>query len=138
MNKVQYVAGLYHNGGDGFSLLIRKNKPGHWQHGKHNLLGGHIEPQERPEMAMIREFKEECGLQTKTSQWKHALVLSGPTWVVHFFVMQGPTFDAVSSPEGEVEWHFGIPETVIPNLKWIIPLLKDKTIQFPIHIQDSK
>lgn len=136
MNKIQYVAGLYYN--ERFNLLIRKNKPNHWQHGKHNLLGGRIEDQERPEMAMIREFKEECGQQTSTRDWKHALVLTGPSWVVHFYVMEGPTFTPFSSDEGPVEWHFGIPQTAITNLHWIIPLLRDQTILFPVHIQDSK
>jgi ADP-ribose pyrophosphatase YjhB (NUDIX family) len=135
--KRQMVAGLYYTA-EGFHLLIQKNKPGHWQHGRHNLLGGHVEPQERPEMAMVREFKEEAGLNTTTGQWKHALVLSGPDWVVHFYVLEGASFTPGPCDEGNIEWHFGIPKTALGNLHWIIPLLKDKTIIFPIHIQDSK
>ena len=137
MSKKQMVAGLYHDGAR-FVLLIKKNKPGHWQHGRHNLLGGHVEPMERLDMAMVREFKEETGLQTKTSDWKHCIVLSGPDWVVHFFVMEGPTFTPIECDEGLVEWHADIPKTALNNLRWIIPLMLDNHLVFPIHIQDTK
>jgi len=45
-----------------FFLALRDNKPGipfpnHW-----DLIGGHVEDGETPEEALLREFKEELGL----------------------------------------------------------------------------
>lgn len=135
---IRYVAGLYCSGDKRFNLLIKKNKPGHWQHEKINLIGGHIEEYESDAEAMAREFKEETGEQTYPSSWKHCITLRGPTWVVYFFFMTGPTFIPIPCDEGEVAWHGDIPPSVIPNLHWIIPLLKDETVVFPIYITDSR
>lgn len=138
--KTQYVAGLYSADQGRFMLFLRKKKPGHWQDGRHNLLGGHIEPDESPKDAMVREFFEEAGVRTNPNAWNLKLVLSGPTWVVHFFHMEGTTQQTimVDHAEGTNEWHADIPKTAIPNLHWIVPMMLDKTILFPIHVQDSK
>ena len=50
-------------------LLIRKNRPT-WQAGKLNAIGGKIEETDlSPLFALIREVKEETGLETYESQW---------------------------------------------------------------------
>jgi 8-oxo-dGTP diphosphatase len=48
-----------------FLLYLRDNKPGipfpdHW-----DLIGGHVENGETPEVALVREFKEELDLDLK-------------------------------------------------------------------------
>ena len=48
-----------------FLLYLRDNKPGipfpdHW-----DLIGGHVEEGETPEEALVREVKEELGLNLK-------------------------------------------------------------------------
>lgn len=138
--KTQYVAGLYTAENRRFKLFLRKNKPGHWQHEKHNLLGGHIESGENAFEAMVREFKEEAGIKTKISDWGQKLLLTGPTWAVHFFHMDGVIDQNIftNHAEGTNEWHENIPQTAIPNLHWIVPMMLDMTIIFPIHIMDSK
>lgn len=52
-----------------FLLALRDNKswipfPNHW-----DLIGGHVEEGETPEEALIREFKEELGLDLKDYQF---------------------------------------------------------------------
>lgn len=49
-------------------LLVRKTRPD-WQFGKYNGIGGHMEPGEPALGCMVREFKEETGLVTSTSDW---------------------------------------------------------------------
>lgn len=63
-------------------VLIRKNHPD-WMKGKLNAVGGKIEPGEEPRMAMIREFKEETGVEILG--WNHYLVLGGSGFKVHCY-----------------------------------------------------
>lgn len=135
---IEYVAGLYCTYDKRLNLLLKKNKPGHWQHDKFNLYGGHIEAGETPQAAMIREFKEETGYRTVLGQWKHCITLMGPGWIVYFFIMDGPSFAIIDSDEGVGSWHGDVPKSAIPNLHWIIPLMKDQTVIFPVTIKDSR
>jgi 8-oxo-dGTP pyrophosphatase MutT (NUDIX family) len=45
-------------------VMIRKNRP-HWQAGKLNMPGGHIEPDEAPVKTAARELFEETGMLAK-------------------------------------------------------------------------
>jgi 8-oxo-dGTP diphosphatase len=61
----QIAAIILENDKEEFLLYLRDNKPGipfpdHW-----DLIGGHIEEGETPEEALVREFKEELGLDLK-------------------------------------------------------------------------
>jgi 8-oxo-dGTP diphosphatase len=78
----KYVVGFAFNGD--FVLLIKKEKP-QWQKGLYNGLGGHIEENEQPVAAMVREFKEECGIDTDETQWDEFAVMKGDDWVCHCF-----------------------------------------------------
>jgi 8-oxo-dGTP diphosphatase len=62
-----YVCGFLFTPDQRKVVLIRKNKP-EWQKGLLNGVGGHIENGEHPLEAMIREFKEETGLNKPN--WK--------------------------------------------------------------------
>ena len=61
MAKTRYVVGFAFDHKLEGVLLCQKNRP-EWQAGKLNGLGGKIENGESPIEAMIREFKEEAGL----------------------------------------------------------------------------
>lgn len=89
---------------------------------------------------MVREFKEEAGVNTSEHNWFLRLVLNGPDWVVYFYTTVGAEFIPPQCNEGTLEWHFYDPPPIgtIPNLKWIIPLCFDTTIMHPITIMDSK
>lgn len=66
---VDYVLGFAFDESRDNILLIKKTKP-EWQKGFLNGIGGKIEEGEWPEEAMIREFKEECGIDTTKRDWK--------------------------------------------------------------------
>ncbi|HXA34009.1 MAG TPA: NUDIX domain-containing protein [Acidimicrobiales bacterium] len=46
---------------DGAILLVRRGRPP--QAGRWSVPGGHVEPGERPEAAVVRELREETGLR---------------------------------------------------------------------------
>jgi 8-oxo-dGTP diphosphatase len=112
-------------------LLIRKRRPA-WQAGKLNGLGGKIEPGESPLDAMRREFHEEAGVDL--ADWEEVLQLSGTddagsglSWRGHFFRAFGDVDQPRSMTDEQLERHdvAALPADVIPNLRWMIPLMLD-------------
>lgn len=65
----QYVLGFAFSRDKKDIVLISKLKP-EWQKGKLNGVGGKIESNEKRYHAMIREFKEETGVDTNITQWE--------------------------------------------------------------------
>lgn len=63
-----YVLGFAFDASFKHVLLVFKNRPS-WQQGKLNGVGGHLEVGECPLSAMVREFKEETGIQTDVHDW---------------------------------------------------------------------
>lgn len=62
----RYVLGLAFT--ESGVVMVQKNRPA-WQAGKLNFVGGKLERGERPIDCMVREFLEETGVQTTTSDW---------------------------------------------------------------------
>lgn len=133
----EYVAGFMFDG-DNVALVV-KNRPD-WQRGKLNGIGGKIEPGETPIQAMVREFKEETGHETKPYIWGEFAVLRGDGFVVHFFWSVGDhrhlstvtDEQIVSVPTDTVNVH-----NAVPNLTWLIPMARsivwDATNTFQIQ-----
>lgn len=103
---------------------------------KSNGLGGKIIIGESPVECIVREVKEESGIETKESQWKFMGVINGITWKVWVFstsVEKKVDFPTIS--EGTLRWHpsDALPENRVTNLTWIIPFVlekwKDPTLQ---------
>jgi 8-oxo-dGTP diphosphatase len=67
---VDYVLGFAFDERKEHLLLIKKTKPA-WQKGFLNGIGGKIEEGETPHDSMIREFKEECDIDTIWREWKY-------------------------------------------------------------------
>jgi 8-oxo-dGTP diphosphatase len=63
-----YVLGFMFDSQEEKVLMIEKKRP-EWQAGNLNGIGGKVEAGESPEKALVREFLEETGLQTDTSDW---------------------------------------------------------------------
>lgn len=65
----RYVLGFAFNSDYTEVALIKKNRPD-WQKGKYNGIGGKVEEGEPEILAMVREFKEETGIETLPEWWK--------------------------------------------------------------------
>jgi 8-oxo-dGTP diphosphatase len=118
-----YSAGFLFSHAKDRVLLIRKNRPA-WMHGMLNGIGGHIEPGETPHDCMVRECKEETGLDVP--EWKQFVTLRIPSKaVIHFFASTGPVFHARKTTDEELYLAYTAEVNslhTIPNLRWLIPM----------------
>lgn len=124
--KKYYVAGFLFSEDYSHVALIRKLKPA-WQNQKLNGIGGKIELyDESPLYAMIREFKEEAGMEVKS--WVEFCKLSGKDFEVYFYKATGDLSKVISMEEEKIEiinvTNIQYEET-LGNLQWLIPLALD-------------
>ncbi len=129
LDKKQYVASFIFNSSLTKVLLIHKNRPD-WQKGKMNGVGGKIEPGEQPIQAIVREVWEESGLKISGKEWDLFAEEQGIDWKVYFFtaIYQGKLSDMQDKTDEHLEWVSItlLPNKVISNLHWLIPLSLDK------------
>ena len=116
--KKQYVVGFLFK--DDKVALIHKNRPD-WQKGKINGIGGHIEKGETPLEAMRREFSEEAG--GLLDGWEYYCTMHYPEADIFMFRLFGD-YEITTKTDEAVEWFNvnNLPDNVIPNLTWLIPL----------------
>lgn len=118
----RYVVGFMFDETGTRVLLIRKTRPA-WQAGKLNGIGGRIEDGETSDGAMHREFVEEVGIDCQS--WKYFCTLSDERqWQIDFFYAVGNVWEAqvLTDERPEVAGINDLPSTVIPNLRWLIPM----------------
>lgn len=139
----QYVLGFAFSRTRDVIALIEKQKPD-WQKGKFNGIGGKIEPEDSsPRDAMIREFKEETGVQTFYGGelgWNHFATMTfdddimGGKAVVYCFrmfssqVYQCKTIESEQIKLFDLTGLAGLP--LIDNLPVLIPMALHQGIKF--------
>jgi 8-oxo-dGTP diphosphatase len=109
--------------------LIQKNRPAEMA-GKWNGIGGKIEAGERAVDAMVREFKEETGVNSSPMVWQHFATLRDATYQIHAFVTIWPPefLDLVRTVESEEVRVFDGDVlvrgdvTLMSNLRWLMPM----------------
>ena len=97
---------------DGKVLLILRNKKENDIHkGKMIGVGGHIEKDESPEQCIIREVKEETGLDVKDPKLKAVIHFHNPSdvpeWLVNFYHItdvEGELIPKEEQIEGDLIW----------------------------------
>lgn len=134
-----YVLGFMFSHDKQRVALIKKEKP-EWQRGKLNGIGGKIEEGESPVEAMVREFREEGGVDTPPAQWLQYCIMGCPTgddpWQVYCFTTIGDVdhLHTVTSEKITLEYTICVrpfePKTV-ENLSWLVPLALD-------HLEDRR
>ena len=101
-------------------LLINKLK----QAGKLNGVGGKIEDGEHKHTAMVREFQEETGMDVPESLWRQYCTTEARDGTVYFFTATVNFNSTIGLCQPEAEWVdcVSLPENVIDNLRWLIPM----------------
>jgi len=100
---IEYVVGFAFSRYGNKVALIRKNKPD-WQAGKLNGIGGKVEKDEYHFDAMVREFREETGVQTNNQDWDLVTTLTSNTWKMTVFkaFLEPEDFRSIRTIEEEV------------------------------------
>lgn len=126
----KYVLGFAFNSAKNYVVLIKKNKP-KWQKGCFNGVGGKIEGDEIPAEAMVREFKEETGLETTMFQWIYLGTMGNSQWICHLFTSHGDGLMKVETTTDEEVSVFPVEEVLngdyrtISNIPFLIELCRD-------------
>jgi 8-oxo-dGTP pyrophosphatase MutT (NUDIX family) len=111
-------------------LLILKNRP-EWQAGDLNGVGGHIKENESPLQAMEREMLEEAGLGPLDAIEPWKLIAVGQCRMdakLHIFANRAQIDECISMTDERIsiEPIVDLPENIISNLRWLIPLCIDQ------------
>ena len=137
---IRYVCGFAFNKSESKVILIRKEKP-EFQKGKLNGVGGKIKHQEGTVEAMIREFKEEVGVDTFKENWQEVLVIHGDTHELHYLTARLWDNNLKEVTQMEIEEPIIINTDslnnyeIMPDLKWVIPLCREQYIKLPIRME---
>ena len=126
-----YVVGFCFNSDKSEVALIRKNHPD-WQKNKLNGIGGKMDESELHYEAMIREFKEEAGVQTKVTDWKlFAHLASDNFYLFCYACFDDNIYKSVYSCEQEKIERWNVADLLenrvemISNLPWLINMCLD-------------
>lgn len=125
-------------------ILIKREKED-WYKGYANGPGGHVEPRERPEDAIAREFEEEAGIRVPRDCWRELVVMTvRDEKIVHFFAadLDGDLLNQArtASDEGEI-FRAAVEhiheQLLVPPAHWIIPLALDPDVSLPLMIASN-
>ncbi|PHM66910.1 NUDIX domain-containing protein [Xenorhabdus sp. KJ12.1] len=135
---IHYVTGFMFSEDKKHVALISKLQPS-WQKGQLNGIGGKIEIGETPQQAMAREFAEEAGINTQPEEWKLFTVLTRPdAYQVNFLYTYDDRVYSAKSVEKEIVNIYeaqSLPDNVIYNLRWLIPMALDEHLRFDRSIE---
>lgn len=137
---IKYTLGFIFNETRNKILLLKMDKPGRWNDGQINGIGGKLDLKELPYECMVRECLEETGMLI--NHWQYAGVYDGSDnppnndesknefkVFTYFTVIKEAYFkNDFKSLEGELKW-YDISEIMslktVANLKWMVPFCLD-------------
>ncbi len=125
-----YVLGFLFREHKGPAVLIKKQKP-EWQRGLLNGVGGKIELNEPPFNAMVREFKEETGVNTVHIPWRMFCKMQGDDFIIYCFTaIDKYCYEYASTQESEEiekhDMHKLLYHPHVSNLQWLMSMASDK------------
>lgn len=133
-----YVLALLFTPDRGRVVLVRKTRPA-WQAGKVNAPGGKVLPGETPAEATRREVREETGVDVE--EWTEILKWDDPIYRMHVMrAVDAKAWDARTAEDQEVFLSDvrALPENVIDNIRWLIPLALDDEVRLPLEVRSAK
>ncbi|HSU92085.1 MAG TPA: NUDIX domain-containing protein [Gemmatimonadaceae bacterium] len=135
--KPAFVLALLYSVDRRHVVLMRRTRPA-WQAGRVNALGGRLQPGESAAAAARREVREECGVDV--AEWREVLVWDDAEYMMH--VMRGVSEQALEARTIEDQEVFladvrALPDNVIDNLRWLVPLALDADVAFPIVVRSA-
>ena len=133
--KQQYVIGFMFDNHDMENvLLIYKLHGPKCILNRWNGIGGHVELNEEPVDAMVREFQEEAGVHTLPLQWNKFCEMMGDDFIVYcYWTINVTGFHQAKTMTDEPIKAITVnelpnrPISLAPNLAWFILFLRDKT-----------
>ena len=102
---------------DKYLMLHRVKKKNDLNHDKWIGIGGKSEKDETPEECLLREAREETGLELTDYRFRGIVVFISNEWeteYMHLFTADGYTGEVKECNEGELVW---IPKKEVMNLK---------------------
>lgn len=138
----KYVLGFAFSRNKNEIALILKDRP-EWQKGKINGIGGKVEPEDFDiTSAMVREFKEETGVDTILDMWNHFAtmifkndIMGGEAHVYCFRMFSNVIYQCQTVEEEEIKL-FSVDELnkkslpIIEHLKILVPLALEEDFTF--------
>ena len=126
-----------------YLMLYRNKKENDLNKGKWIGIGGHIEKGETPEMAMIREVKEETGLDVISYKYRGLVHFASDDYkeVMYLYTVDAIKGELIECDEGTLEF---IPKDDILSLnmwegdKYFLNLIKEDVSDFEIELFYSK
>ncbi len=96
----------YLHRGDKYLLLYRNKKKVDINEGKWIGIGGHLEPGETKEQALVREVKEETGLLINSFEYRGDLIFINDDYeeIMYLYTSDDFTGDIIECDEGELHW----------------------------------
>jgi 8-oxo-dGTP diphosphatase len=118
-------------------VLMRRTRPA-WQAGRVNALGGALTVGESCVEAARREVLEEAGVDV--AEWTEVLVWDDAEYRMH--VVRAVSELARGARTREDQEIFladvsALPENVIDNLRWLVPLALDADVSLPIEVRSA-
>lgn len=126
MKIKKYVLGFAFSRSGNQIVLIKKDHP-EWQKGKWNGVGGSIED-ETPIGAMVREFKEETGVDTEYQMWQKIGIIKGVGYeVLCYKMLSNVIYQCKTTTNEEIKIFdsVDIPLNCIDNLFYLVPMALD-------------
>lgn len=132
--KTHYVLGflVYSD----WVLLIKKQRPD-WQKGYLNGVGGHVEPGETYIEALIREVREEVGIDTTPEQWRHFATLEGKDYRCMCYVGFSEKIWKAKVLTDEVPGLYrvhNLTEHALPSVRYLLPMALDPDLTTPVTL----
>ena len=89
-----------------YLMLYRNKKKNDINQGKYVGIGGHLEPHETKEEALIREVKEETGLTLHSFDYRGELIFINGDYqeVMYLYLSKDFSGELITCDEGELKW----------------------------------